>query len=207
MARRLIVAAFALALVASAHAATLTYSHTFSQGVTYCPGNPQYDEWLTYRASLDTGTLTFVSCTVKGSQDPIGRTCTDPSIVDQIADALRNRTFLNIPCDGNTWEVGVSCWSGACGSSSSNDCVLSVGGSQCSCSSTYNLRPGITNPNWGGITGGSCSQPTQVMTVEFLTSGGGTGGTGMPGTSSSSRALLAGLLLVAAIGITMRRSA
>ena len=139
----------------------LVYSHEFVEGVTYCPGDPQYDDWLSFRASIPTSGVT--SITLSGSQDPTGRTCSDPVVAQQIADAMRNQTTLTVDCGGFTWRVGIACQEG-CGLPD-NDLVLSVGGPICSCGSTYVLRPGIGNRNWGGITGASCFVPTQTMTV------------------------------------------
>ena len=139
----------------------LVYSHEFVNGVTYCPGDPQYDDWLSYRASLPTSGV--MSITVSGTQDPTGRPCNDPIVAQQIADAMRNQTTLTVDCGGFTWRVGIACQEG-CGLPD-NDLVLSVGGETCSCVATYLLRPGVGNENWGGITGSSCFSPTQTMTV------------------------------------------
>ncbi len=139
----------------------LVYSHEFVKGVIYCPGDPQYDDWLSYRASLPTSDV--MSITVSGSQDPQGRTCSDPTVAQQIANAMRTQTTLTVPCGGFTWRVDGTCQTG-CGLPD-NDLVLSVGGLICECVSSYNLRPGIGNTNWGGITVGSCGSPTQTMTV------------------------------------------
>lgn len=156
----------ALGISSSAAYAQLVYSHQFENATTYCPGDLQYDDWLSFRASLPTSGVR--SITISGSQDPLGRTCSDPAIAQQIADAMRDITFLNMVCDGNNWQVSNSCQTG-CGEPD-NDLVLSAGGSTCGCSATYNLRPGIGNSNWGGITGGSCFASTQTMTVtvEFV---------------------------------------
>ncbi len=147
----------------SASAGQLVYSHEFVNGVTYCPGDPQYDDWRSYRASLPTSGVT--SITVSGSQDPVGRTCSDPAVAQQIVDAMRTQTTLTVECGGNIWRVnsGGGCQTGC--ALPDNDLVLSVGGGICGCGSTYVLRPGIGNENWGGITGSSCFSPTQTMTV------------------------------------------
>ena len=140
----------------------LVYSHEFVNLVIYCPGDPQYDDWLSFRASIPTSGVT--SITLSGSQDPTGRTCSDPVVAQQIADAMRTGATLSVACGGFTWEVSGSCQTAGC-ALPDNDLVLSVGGPICSCGSTYNLRPGIGNENWGEITVGSCGSPTQTMTV------------------------------------------
>ena len=152
-----------------ASADQFVYSHEFVNGVIYCPGDPQYDDWLSYRASLPTSGV--MSVTVSGSQDPIGRTCSDPAVAQQIADAMRTQTTTTVECGGFSWRVGsIGCQEGC--ALPDNDLVLSVEGDVCNCGSTYNLRPGVGNVSWGGITGTSCGAPTQTMTVtvEFVES-------------------------------------
>ena len=140
----------------------LVYSHEFVNGVTYCPGDPQYDDWLSYRASLPTSGV--MSITVSGSQDPTGRTCSDAFIAQLIAGAMRTQTPFTAECGGFTWTVGgLTCQAGC--ALPDNGLLLSADGDSCNCISTYTIRPGIGNENWGGITGGSCGSPTQIMTV------------------------------------------
>lgn len=55
------------------------YSHQFVNGAAYFSGSPQYDDWLSFRASLPTSGVT--STTVSGSRDLIGRTCSDRSVL------------------------------------------------------------------------------------------------------------------------------
>jgi hypothetical protein len=68
-------------------AAELVYSHEFRQGVTYCPASPPYDDWATFRAALPASGVT--SITVSSTFDQVGRSCNDPLLAQQIADALR----------------------------------------------------------------------------------------------------------------------
>lgn len=144
----------------------LVYSHQFGADATYCPGDPQYDDWLTYRASLPSEGV--LSITVSGSQDQVGRTCADPALAQQIADAMRDQAVLTSMCGGINWAVGNNCHvAGGCGNPD-NDLVLSAGGSICSCSTFYVLRPGIANQNWGGIQSRSCDSSTQTMTVTVV---------------------------------------
>ncbi|MCH8211133.1 MAG: hypothetical protein IIB99_07140 [Planctomycetes bacterium] len=140
----------------------LVYSHEFVNGVTYCPGDPQYDDWLSYRASIPTSGV--MSITVSGSQDPTGRTCSDAFKAQLIAGAMRTQTPFTTECGGFTWTVGgFNCQLGC--ALPDNGLLLSADGDFCNCNTTYTIRPGIGNENWGGITGGSCGSPTQIMTV------------------------------------------
>ena len=75
----------------SAGAQDVVYSETFTSGATYSAGTPQYDNWTTFRAQLNTSTHTFTRATISGSNDPVGVSCTDPVIVGQMADALQER--------------------------------------------------------------------------------------------------------------------
>lgn len=146
--------------------AQLEYSHAFENGVGYCPGEPQFDDWLTFRASLPTSGI--ASITVSGSRDTIGRTCGDPAIAQQIADAMRTRTDLFVTCGGNDWAVDNECQALGCtAGQTDNDLSLSASGNDnCACSAdNYTLRPGIGNDNWGGIDDNACDAATQTMTV------------------------------------------
>lgn len=60
---------------AGAFAQSLVYSHQFDNRVSYLPGSAQFDDWLSFRASLLASGVT--SITVSGSLDPAGRTCGD----------------------------------------------------------------------------------------------------------------------------------
>lgn len=177
---RIIIPAVAALVLGSAGASaqSLVYSHQFDHLVTYLPGSAQFDDWLSFRASLPASGV--MSITVRGSLDPLGRTCSDPVKAQQIADAMRagaasvlNGTItLSLVCDGFIWMTG------ACSALSfhPNNLELNVGTiarvRACLCFSftDYIVRPGIAspsvlNPNWGGIAGATCVAPTQTMTV------------------------------------------
>ncbi len=152
-----------------AFAEPLRYSQQFTFGTSYWTGQSQYDEWLSFRASLPEAGVN--SITVKGSRDLVGRTCSDPAIAQQIADAMRAgaaggpRYTLTINCDGYIWNTG-SC---SVRPADANNLELNVGTRRemCSCGTTnYVVRPGIGNRNWGGIAGRTCGAPTQTLTVE-----------------------------------------
>ena len=150
-------------------AQNVRYSDSFVVGQSYCPGSSQYDNWSSFRASLDTTTNQFLKITVKGTFNTTGRECTNKFIVRRIATDLKNGVTGSYSCGGYTWSVGASsaCYSGLCGTGA-NSVELSVDGTLCSCVTPgWSFRPGITNSNWGGINTGTCGGSNQRMTVEF----------------------------------------
>jgi hypothetical protein len=173
---RVVLSIFAgLAMSTSAFSDELIYSHEFVHFIAYDSGSPQFEDWLSFRASLpESGVM---SITISGSRDPEGRTCSDPETAQRIADAMfmgaigePNFTItLSEDCDGFTWNTGsCSAVSGAV-----NNLELNVGPlrAMCLCSTdSYTIRPGISenrggNSSWGGISGATCNAPTQTMTV------------------------------------------
>ncbi|MFM9943628.1 MAG: PKD domain-containing protein [Bacteroidia bacterium] len=153
----------------------IAYSDTFVQGVTYCPGNSQYNGWGDFRSKLDTTNFKLLSITMKGTFDVTGRTCNDSFIARRLAIRLKNPvagTDLSIVCGSNTWVVAGlgACYSGgSCASSSDNVGVAADGQTgACNCATpSYQLRPIIGNGNWGGVNTVSCPGPSQRMTLEF----------------------------------------
>jgi hypothetical protein len=140
--------------------------------VAYFAGSSQYDNWLSFRASLPDSDVTAI--TVKGSEDPVGRTCDDPDLAQQIADAMRagaanfpvSHKTLSLECGDSTWNTG-SCSTTL---SDPNNLELNVGPRAAVCESNicrqYVLRPGSMFSGWGGLAGPApCSAPTQTMTV------------------------------------------
>jgi len=148
--------------------AKLIYSESFANGISYCPGTPQFDNWVSYRGQLDTNLYKFTSVTIRGSNDVIGRTCTDTVMVMQMAGSLNNSvTGTWVGCDGNTWAVGMGC-GGGCGAPAAQIVEFTASGATCSCTNPgYTIRPAIGNDNWGGINGLTCAAPTQTLIVEF----------------------------------------
>jgi hypothetical protein len=145
----------------SACAQNVVYSETFASGTAYFSGSPQYDNWASFRAQLATSTHTFTRATTSGSNNPVGVSCTDPVIVTQMADALRNGTPGSWTCDSRTWVVDTGC-----GQTSAVE--FNATGSTCQCDAPgYIVRPHILNENWGGISTATCDAPTQTMRVTF----------------------------------------
>lgn len=194
--------ALAVLLVApAAFGQTFQYSESFTQGATFCPGSPQYDNWLSFRASLPASGVTSVR--ISGSQDPTGLTCSDPGIPQQIADALRLQSTFNVSCGANTWQVSGGCQQGGSCGLPNNDVILAVNaGGTCNCDSVaYVVRPGIANINWGGINGPTCSAATQTMTVTVVAAA-----VPVPALPSLAMAALVLALLVAGALALRRRS-
>ena len=151
-------------------AGVVSYSETFTQFSTYCPGSSQFDNWGNFRASLDPNVI-YVEAKVSGTNDGVGLTCDDPCLNQQIAEALKNGTALSVFCNGNWWTVrGESCHTGCSNSSADVELrVDPVSQGMCFCDNpAYTFRPCIGNSNWGGINSATCGAPTQTMTVEFI---------------------------------------
>ncbi len=120
----------------------------------------QCTAWNTWRASL-TGSYTRV--TIRGTFNTSGVSCTSPSVVNGLANALRNGLDFNMTCDGRAWSL--------CGTRYSGELWLdppfTCSGSNCP--TGYIVRPciGGSNSNWGGVNTATCSAPSQEMIVEF----------------------------------------
>jgi hypothetical protein len=120
--------------------------------------------WNSYCNSLNGS---YSRMNIRGSNNQQGYTCTNSSIVNGVATALRNRGSYSgyDSATGLYWSVG------DCGGARS----FSVGKSSwvCGCDSNYTMRPCIdlnpyySNPNWGGISTYTCSAPSQSITVEI----------------------------------------
>ncbi|MBW2263670.1 MAG: hypothetical protein JRG91_17035, partial [Deltaproteobacteria bacterium] len=139
--------------------------HTYSESIpsgTLLSSSPQCTTWNTWRTSLPSSGLTTV--TISGTYDTTGRTCTDPTMVQAMANALRTGASGSWSCDGNSWVTGT------CGTSSY---AIAASGTVCTClTPDWVARPCINNLNWGGVNTASCSPPTQTLTVDFCGSGG-----------------------------------
>jgi len=140
----------------------ITYSESFTQGAGYAAGSPQYDNWISFRAQLDTIQYSFGSVNIRGSQDPVGVTCSDPATVNLIAEALRaGNSGVTYSCGGILWRIG------GCGTGT--ELNANNTGTDCNCPSGYTVRPTINpgNQNWGGLNGTACGAVSQTLIVEF----------------------------------------
>ena len=195
-----------LAIETNQSQAQLIYSHEFTQGVVYGAGTPQYDDWLSFRASLPTEGITSIN--LSGSQNPIGRSCNDPAAAQQIADALRNTgpgmqphgmIFADVECGEFLWRVV------ACDGVPNNTLleVLEEGDdlSACSCDISYALGPAISDGDWGGIDGLVCSAPSQEIRVLV-----GLVSTSVPTLSEWGLMAMAGILGIVGFMVIRRRN-
>jgi hypothetical protein len=94
---------------------------------------------------------------------------TDPTKVQDIADALRTATTgtnFSTTIGANTWRVVQGCSvttpTPAQAIEFTNDgaCLCGGGGK-------YTMRPFIRNLNWGGTNGTACNAATQTITITF----------------------------------------
>lgn len=125
--------------------------------------------WDCFLASL-TGT-TYSQVTISGSEDPTGVTCSDPTVVAQLAIALNTNAAVSVQCNSRSWNTGI-----CSGSSLEFNSVLPGETGVCSnyCRGSV-VRPGVGganpyNPNWGGTGDGpgtACVAVTQTIRVEF----------------------------------------
>ena len=118
----------------------------------------QCTEWTNFVSQLTV--RPYTSMTLLSSNDPTGVTLTDPTIIGNIAAALRtSTTYGPVTSNGRSWVVG------GCGGGH----ALSASGTPCACPNPANIvRPCIiNNVNWGGIGGAVCSAVTQTIVVVF----------------------------------------
>jgi PKD repeat protein len=153
----------------------ITFSDTFSNGITYCPSNSQYSNWGNFRSKLDTSSFKLLKVTMRGTYDVSGRTCSDSFAVRRLAARLKNPingVDLSIKCGSYTWVVAGlgNCISGGSCANLADNVGVSADGSSgaCNClSPSYQMRPIVGNSNWGGINTSSCPGPSQRMSLEF----------------------------------------
>ncbi len=150
--------------------AGIVYNEHFVNGVS---PTTQCNSWEAFTASL-LGTYVYTGFTMRGSNNPIGISCTDPVVATAVANALRTKISYSGSSDGQNWYVGNSCMSGGgyCGTTAME---LANQGT-CSCAPGYSIRPQINNDNWGGIDGPTCNAPSQTIEIIFYTSNGLTSG-------------------------------
>lgn len=131
----------------------ITYSQTFSSGST---SPSQCSAWTSFVSQLTSRPYNLL--TIRGTFDTVGVTVTDPTVILNIATALRTSgTYGPVTSNSRSWAVG------ACGGGR----ALSASSSVCACTAGYVVRPCIGNRNWGGVNSATCNGPTQTMTVEF----------------------------------------
>ncbi|MCA9619193.1 MAG: hypothetical protein KC731_09225, partial [Myxococcales bacterium] len=116
------------------------YSQSFPQG-TVSQTSQQCVDWQTFSAQL---TGAFTAVTIRGSQDPVGVTCNVPSMATQLCNALNTKTVVSgLNCNGRVWNVG------DCGPTVGYEINSRTTSGDCSCDTSYTVRPCINNLNWG----------------------------------------------------------
>lgn len=146
-------------------AQTHRYSEQFFNGAG---SGAQCVIWDTWRAGLTPGV--YLKMTIYGTNDVVGQTCTDITVTNAMATAIKNATatstcaYVSPPTNGHVWSVcnryNAEVWL---------DPPACCSGSNCPSPNAYILRPciGGTNSNWGGVNTATCGAPTQIMAIEF----------------------------------------
>ena len=146
---------------------TLVFEETFTQNVTYCPGDPQYDNWVALRAALDPDNQEYVRIKISGTLDATGVEITDPVKVQALIHAWKNGYDHTETDNGLDWTIGYGCNAAYCNNGSDAIELNAISGTNdCACSPGPILRPCIGNTNWGGLGSTTCGAVTQTMRVE-----------------------------------------
>ena len=142
-------------------AQSVTWTDTFKYEVP--PTVQQCVNWTDFLSSLNG--KKFISVTISGSNDPVGKTINDPAATNRLAELLNTRTPGFVTSGFDTWVV-TSCGKTVCNIQS---VALSVNGSidQCSCNDTYAVRPHTMTDNWGGLNFSACDAPGQTIKIVF----------------------------------------
>jgi len=123
----------------------------------------QCTTWNTFRGNLTVARVpTFTGMRIYGSALPAPITCTDAVATRTFADAIRTLTSTTVTCDGHTWSI--------CGSRYSGEIWLDAPAlcSPANCPNPGNMiRPCSVATVWGGFNSATCSAPTQSMALEF----------------------------------------
>ena len=137
----------------------ITFSQAFTGGTA--PSSAIETAWNVFRAGLTGSYTTFTISSTNGSSV----TVTDPTLVQTLANALRNATNnTSVTIGGVVWRVGTGCGTPKIGGVAVEFSNIA----SCSGSSTIALRPMLNNLNWGGIgTGSTVGQASQTITLTF----------------------------------------
>lgn len=157
-----------LAILSITLASTKVQSQTFNtltQSLSGSSTTNQCNDFNNYRLSLTRNDYSILN--FRSSAGGNSFTCTNPAIVQSIANALR--TSSNTP-PTTTWsDAGTNWYIGTCGSSiefgattgTPNPCQCITG------AGTGILRSCILNVNWGGFNGTTCGAAGQNIILEF----------------------------------------
>ena len=115
---------------------------------------------------------TYTQVTISGSLDPTGVTCSDPAIVNGLANVLNTKSgveyrwsedaVVSVTCNSRTWNT---CFCNGVFEFSSHQAENLCG----TCSNPgYVVRPNIDGSIWGGAGTATCEpHPSQILRVEF----------------------------------------
>lgn len=152
---------------------SVVYDEQFVASKSYCQGDSQYDNWLSFRASLNPNIDSYSKLILSGSELSKDIVLEDEVAIKSIATALKNGQNAKVLVNGVMWSVAIGCKTGC--TTSGDDIELNVDfsgkGTACGCGSNPTLRPCIGNDNWGGFGGVTCGASSQNMRVEFVISG------------------------------------
>lgn len=131
----------------------------------------QCSQWLSFATELSGG---YAQVTLSGSEDSPGLTCTDPTVVNGLAEAIKTNSNYIETCDGHEWSY---CFRGGFGQQglSGHGEVWIDPPSLCSSSNCPNpgriLRACIESSNWGGLNTATCGAfggaTSQRMSIRF----------------------------------------
>ena len=148
------------------------------------PSTAVCQAWVNFMESL---TGTYSELTISGSQDTTGLTCSDPTAVALLANALNNdpaglsrySKIADVACNGLQWFVTNGCSQNglSCVFDAIDAIELSVwplgsnptqpGCDPCSYASHAVIRPSNGHSHWGGLNGDKCNAPDQSIRVQF----------------------------------------
>ncbi len=139
---------------ATANSPAVTFSQTFT--ASNATSAAVKSAWTTFRSTL---TGTYTQFTFSSTFNNTSITVSDPTKVQTLASAMLNSTTTSVVIGSNTWTYT---WN------SSWDEFGNAGYGNCtSTSTTFVVRPLITNSNWGGAGGATCYAQSQTITVTF----------------------------------------
>ena len=135
-----------------------TYQENFTNGQA---ATAQCDVWKDWIPTLEQN---YTKVVFSSSEDPLGVVCEDPTIVNALAKAIKDKTNFNETCNGRQWTL--------CGTRYEGELWIDPP-SLCSGSNCPNpgwiIRPciGGSNSNWGGGNTNTCGGVSQTMTLKF----------------------------------------
>lgn len=160
-ARFILTILFVSVTVLGGYAQTVSWSDSFQNGMP--AGTDHCLKWTAFLDQL--GNKKFVSVKFSGSQDPIGKTISDPAAATELAKLLYERRPGVVTINGDNWVV-TTCGISSCGAPS---VALSWNGNidGCLCEDQYAIKPHTGGLQWGGLNSISCDAVSQDFALEF----------------------------------------